>query len=89
MRPCASGSVAPEGRRRSRLGYESWPDTRQIGFTQGGVADYLFTPAVASPTNDTHVAFVWSSTNRVMKIYVNGTLGGSTAGVDAAFAMPT
>lgn len=81
----AVGTNNPE----SRLMYEVWPSTLQLGFTEGGVADYLFTPGVASPTNDTHVAFVWNSTNLVMKVYVNGTLAGSASGVDAAFAMPT
>jgi hypothetical protein len=74
---------------KSRLMYEVWPSTLQLGFTEGGVADYLFTPGVASPTNDTHLAFVWNSTNLVMKVYVNGTLAGTASGVDAAFAMPT
>jgi hypothetical protein len=74
---------------KSRLVFESWPDSEQLGFTQAGVADYLFTPGVASPTNDTHVAFVWNPTTMVMKVYVSGVLAGSTTGVDAAFAMPT
>lgn len=74
---------------QSRLVFESWSDTGQLGFTQGGVADYLFTPAVPSPTNDTHVAFVWSASTQVMKVYVNGTLAGSTTGVSTNFAMPT
>lgn len=73
----------------SRLVYESWSNTEQLGFTQGGVADYLFTPGVASPTSDTHVAFVWNSVTLLMKLYVNGTLAGATTGVDAALAMPT
>ena len=73
----------------SRLVFESWADTEQLGFTQGGVADYLFTPAVASPTKDTHVAFVWNPTTMVMKVYVSGVLAGSTTGVSAAFVMPT
>ena len=73
----------------SRLVFESWPDTEQLGFTQGGVADYLFTPAVASPSKDTHVAFVWNAATSTMKVYVSGVLAGSTTGVDAAFGMPT
>ena len=73
----------------SRLDYEVWPSTLQLGFTEGHVADYLFTPGVASPTNDTHLAYVWSSTNLVMKVYVNGTLAGTASGVAPAFAMPS
>lgn len=74
---------------QSRLVFESWADTEQLGFTQGGVADYLFTPGVPSPTSDTHVAFVWNSTIQVMKVYVSGVLAGSTTGVSTNFAMPT
>ncbi len=74
---------------KSRLDYEVWEDSGQLGFTQDEVADYLFTPGVASPTNDTHLAFVWGSASLEMKVYVNGTLAGSTTGVDAAFVMPT
>ena len=73
----------------SRLDYEVWPSTLQLGFTEGHVADYLFTPGVASPTNDTHLAFVWDSTNLVMELYANGTLAGTASGVASAFAMPT
>jgi hypothetical protein len=74
---------------KSRLVFESWPDTAQLGFTQGGVADYLLAPGVASPTNDTHVAFVWEPSTKTMKVYVNGALAGSTTDVSANFAMPT
>ncbi|MCC6233148.1 MAG: hypothetical protein IT580_10930 [Verrucomicrobiales bacterium] len=72
----------------SRLVFESWPNSGQLGFTQGGVADYLFTPAVPTPTSVTHVAYVWSATTATMKLYLNGTLAGTTSGVDAAFALP-
>lgn len=74
---------------KSRLVYESWSNTQQLGFTQGGVADYLFTPAVESPTNPSHVAFVWEPASTTLRIYVNGGLAGTTTGVDPAFAMPT
>ena len=35
------------------LRYEQWDDTGQLGFTHAGVADYLITPAAASPTSNT------------------------------------
>jgi hypothetical protein len=53
---------------KSRLTYEGWPDTGQLGFTQGGVDDYLFTPGVASPTNATHITYVWDPASQVMKV---------------------
>ncbi len=73
----------------SRLVFESYPDTEQLGFTQGGVADYLFTPAVPSPAEDTHIAYVWNVDTLTMKIFVNGKLAGTKTGVSAAFAMPS
>jgi hypothetical protein len=71
------------------LVFESWPDSQQLGFTQGGVADYLFDPAVPSPTKATHVAFVWDPAVTTMKAYVNGSLAGTTTGADPAFVLPT
>jgi hypothetical protein len=73
----------------SRLVFESWADTEQLGFTQAGVADYLFSPGVASPTTPTHVAYAWNDATTTMKIYVNGTLAGTTTGVDPAFVLPS
>lgn len=73
----------------SRLTYESWEDTAQLGFTQGGVEDYLFTPGVSSPTTATHVTFAWNAATTTMKAYVNGTLAGTRAGVNASFALPS
>lgn len=80
----AVGSDTPT----SRLVFESWPNSNQLGFTQGGVADYLFTPAVPTPTTATHVAYVWTPDTATMKLYLNGALAGSTTGVDAAFVLP-
>jgi len=81
----AIGTNTPD----SRLDFEVWDSTLELGFTQGGVADYQFTPGVPSPTNDTHITYVWDSTNKVMSLYVNGTLAGSASGVDGAFVMPS
>ena len=66
----------------SSLRYEGWLNTVQLGFTQGGVADYLFTPAVPSPTIDTHVVYAWDSFQRTMNVYINGVLAGTTTGVE-------
>jgi hypothetical protein len=73
----------------SNLRYAQWSNTRQMGFTQLRVADYLFTPAVASPTAPTHVVFVWDSTAFSLKLYTNGVLAGTTTGVSDLFALPT
>jgi hypothetical protein len=90
--PTASASstlAAGTSNPKSRLDFEVWSYTHELGFTQGGVADYQFTPGVSSPTNDTHIAYVWNSAGKVMNVYVNGTLAGSASGVDAAFVMPS
>ena len=73
----------------SSLRYEVWSNTGELGFTQGGVADYQFTPGVPSPKKPTHVAYVWDPATSVMTVYVNGKVAGTTTGVDAAFGMPT
>lgn len=73
----------------SSLRYEVWFNTGQLGFTQGGVADYQFTPGVPSPRKASHVAYVWDPASSTMKIYVNGLEAGVCTGVDAAFALPT
>lgn len=73
---------------RSSLRYELWQNTGQLGFTQGGVADYPFTPGVVSPLLPTHVTYAWNSVDRVMRVFINGVLSGTTSGVDPGFAMP-
>ncbi len=73
----------------SNLRYAQWSNTRQMGFTQLAVADYLFTPAVSSPTAPTHVVYVWNSTTLSMNIYTNGVLAATSTGVSAAFVMPS
>src|SRR5258705_137041 len=40
----------------SNLRYEQFNNTGQLGFTQLGVLDYLFSPAVPSPNLPVHVA---------------------------------
>ncbi|MFM1768914.1 MAG: hypothetical protein RJA22_1443 [Verrucomicrobiota bacterium] len=72
----------------SNLRYEQWNNTGQLGFTQLGVADYVFSPAQASPTQATHVAFAWEAATRTMRLFRNGILAGTATGVSASFAMP-
>lgn len=85
----ADGYLAVGENDRSNLRYAQWSNTRQMGFTQLGVADYLFTPALSSPRVPTHVAYVWNSNDLSMNIYTNGVLAGTTTGVSSDFAMPT
>src|SRR6185503_13076259 len=73
----------------SNLRYEQWNNTGQLGFTQLGVADYLFSPTVPSPNIPVHVAYVWQVASRTMRLYLNGSLAGSSSGVSTSFAMPT
>lgn len=73
----------------SNLRYAQWQNTQQMGFTQLGVADYLFVPAVPSPSIATHVAYVWDADAMRMQVYINGVLAGTVNGVTPDFAMPT
>jgi hypothetical protein len=73
----------------SSLRYEVWNNTGELGFTQGGVADYQFTPGVPSPKKPTHIAYVWDPATATMTLYVNGKVAGTTTGVNASFGLPT
>lgn len=84
----ANGYLAVGANASSSLRYEQWSNTGQLGFTQSGVADYMFSPLVLSPTEPTHVTYVWDGDGR-MDLYLNGTLAGQKAGVSGGFAMPT
>jgi hypothetical protein len=83
-----NGYLAVGTNTSSNLRYEQWSDTGQLGFTQLGVADYLFSPAAPSPTQPVHIAYVWQAATRTMKLYLNGSVAGTQSGVSAAFAMP-
>ncbi|MFO1500912.1 MAG: CotH kinase family protein [Verrucomicrobiota bacterium] len=72
----------------SNLRYELWFDTGQLGFTELGVLDYAFDLNPPSPTEPTHVTYVWNASDRSMDLYLNGVAAGSRAGVSASFAMP-
>lgn len=90
--PLASGGsafLAVGENSGSSLRYEQWQDTREMGFTQGGIADYRFSPSVSSPTIATHVAYIWDADEFSMTAYVNGVAKGKVTDVTDAFAMPT
>jgi hypothetical protein len=72
----------------SILRYECGDNTGEMGFTQLAVLDYLFTPAVPSPTRMTHVTYTWNPAATTVKVFTNGVLAGTTTGVDPAFEMP-
>ncbi|MDB4573149.1 CotH kinase family protein [bacterium] len=82
------GYLAVGSNSSSSLRYEQWSDTGQLGFTQGGVADYTFSPLVLSPTEATHVTYVWDGDGR-MDLYLDGTLVGQNTAVASSFNMPT
>lgn len=82
------GYLAVGSNSTSSLRFEQWDDTGQLGFTQGGVADYLFSPLVLSPSEATHVTYVWDGDGR-MDLYLDGTLVGQNTSASGAFAMPT
>ena len=42
-----------------------------------------------SPNVPVHITYVWQSATRTMKLYLNGSLAGTSSGVSASFAMPT
>ena len=83
------GYLAVGANANSSLRYEQWNNTGQLGFTLLGVADFLFSPVVPSPTVPVHVAYIWKSAARTMELYLNGSLAGTRLGVDEGFSMPT
>jgi len=83
-----NGFLAVGSNTSSSLRYEQWNDSGQLGFTQSGVADYTFSPLVLSPTDPTHVTYVWDGDGR-MDLYLDGTLVGQNTAVASSFNMPT
>ena len=58
------------------LKLEQYSNTFNVGFTQLGVADYVFSPAYSVPVNTwTHLAFVGTSSG--VSLYANGVLKAS------------
>lgn len=83
-----NGFLAVGSNSASSLRYEQWSDSGQLGFTQGGVADYTFNPLVLSPTVPTHVTYVWDGDGR-MDLYLDGIMVGQNTSVTSSFGMPT
>lgn len=84
----ANGYLAVGANASSNLRFEQWNNTGQLGMTQLGVADYLFTLPVPTPVTLRHIIFVWNGAG-TMKLYVDGVLAGTNAGVTTAFGLPT
>ena len=83
-----NGYLAVGANATSNLRFEQWFDTNQLGMTQLGVADYLFSPPVASPVQITHITYVWNGTD-TMRLFVNGLPVSSATGITPAFGMPS
>jgi len=73
----------------SNLRYDLYDNTGQLGFTQLGIKDYAFTPGVPCPVKPTHVAYAWNSTTHTMRLFLDGHLSGTCAGVSSSFGMPS
>jgi GH25 family lysozyme M1 (1,4-beta-N-acetylmuramidase) len=72
--PGTSAALMGDGTYALKL--EQYNGTRDVGITQSGVADYLFSPAYSVPAGVwTHLAFVGSSSS--VTLYVNGVSEGS------------
>lgn len=73
----ASGvSAALMGDSTYAIKLEQYNGTREVGITQSGVADYLFSPAYTVPVGTwTHLAFVGTSTT--VTLYANGVSKGT------------
>ena len=70
------------GDANTALKLEQWPNTRQVGFTQFGVADYAF-DYIAPIGAWVHLVFVGTASDT--QLYVNGTLQGTQP---ASIALP-
>ncbi|MBP7948610.1 MAG: CotH kinase family protein [Verrucomicrobiales bacterium] len=84
----ASGYLAVGANTVSNLRFEQWNNTAQLGMTQIGVADYLFTPPVPTPESLRHITYVWNGADTV-RLYVDGVLAGTNSSVSPAFGMPS
>jgi hypothetical protein len=69
-------SAALGGDSTYALKVEQWSNTDEVGISQSGVADYVFTPAYTLPLNTwTHVAYVATSSS--VTFYANGVAKGT------------
>jgi hypothetical protein len=63
---------------RIGLKLEQWRDTHQLGYTQYGVKDHLFSPAASAPVGQfTHIVYVRTSNG--LQLYVNGHFVGENS----------
>ncbi len=83
-----SGYLAVGVNATSNLRLQQYQTTDQLGLTQLGVADYLFSPPVPTPLAPVHLAYVWDGAG-TMRLYLNGMLAGTCGGVTASFGLPT
>ena len=59
------------------LRLEQWENTGELGYTQYGAADYLFTPGVSAPIDEfVHLAYV-GIPGTGLSLYVDGQLAGT------------
>ena len=69
-------SAALAGDSTYALKIEQWSNTDEVGISQSGVADYVFSPAYTLPLNTwTHLAFVATSSG--VTLYANGVQKGT------------
>jgi GH25 family lysozyme M1 (1,4-beta-N-acetylmuramidase) len=81
--PTASAALA--GDTTYALKVEQWSNTDEVGISQSGVADYLFSPAYTLPLNTwTHLALVATSSS--VTLYANGVEKGTVSASD--FELP-
>ncbi len=83
----ANGYLAVGSNSTSNLRFEQYPDTGLLGMTQLGVADYLFTPGVPTPTTVKHITYAWNGAG-TMKLYVDGVLAGTNSSMTSSFGLP-
>lgn len=68
------------------LRLEQWDGTSQLGFTELGIADYLFAPAAFAPLDAwAHIVYVADQGANTTEVYVNGVLVGT---VNAYITLP-
>jgi GH25 family lysozyme M1 (1,4-beta-N-acetylmuramidase) len=74
--PGASAALMGDGTNVLKL--EQYSGTREVGISESGVADYVFSPAYTVPAGVwTHLAFVGTST--AVTLYTNGVSEGSVS----------
>jgi len=74
--PSTSSCITGDGTYALKL--EQYNTTREVGISESGVADYLFSPAYTVPLNKwTHLAFV--ATSSTVTLYTNGVQEGTVS----------